>query len=139
MSTDVEEISGMSGGQIVLGEFGAPIPDLHIGMTETGQAEWIESALSQLSKQPNLAGLNYWVNIGGSTQLWTAAGMPRKAVEVVKSFYKPQSLAVTVKNEIGQNLAGAAGHLPRTDIFNREFGAGECSGKFRHKAYEYFP
>jgi hypothetical protein len=105
--TDVEEISGMSGGQVVLGEFGAPIPDLHGGMTEAGQAEWIETALSELSKQPNLAGLNYWVNIGGSTQLWTATGNARKAVDVVKSFYSPASFLITVRNEAGENLSGA--------------------------------
>lgn len=87
LAKDIDAISKKSGGQIVLGEFGAPIPDIHGKMTEDEQADWIRKALSLLSNKPEVIGINYWVGVGGSTQLWEENGKARKALEVIRYFY----------------------------------------------------
>jgi len=87
LASDVEIIARQSGGKVVLGEFGAPIPDIHGQMTEKEQAQWIETSLSLLSKSPNLLGINYWVSVGGSTQLWSPKGEKREAVEVITKYF----------------------------------------------------
>lgn len=84
---DVIIISGLSGGSIVFGEIGVPIPDINGSLTEDEQARWLKNALSLLEKDSRVIGVNYWTNLGGSTQLWSKVGNPRKAVEVLRSFY----------------------------------------------------
>src|SRR5258708_15771982 len=70
LADDVSAIAAQSGGQIVLGEFGAPIPDIQGQMTNEQQAEWIQQSMQMLSGVNKLIGVNYWVNKGGSTALW---------------------------------------------------------------------
>lgn len=105
--SDIVELANNSGGQIVLGEFGVPIPDLNGNMTDVEQADWLERALNQLSQTPQISGLNYWVNMGGSTHLWTDAGMPRKAVEVITHYFKPDQFTGFVVNSLSQPISGA--------------------------------
>lgn len=85
--TDVKKIAESSKGKVILGEFGAPIPDLNGNMTEAEQADWINRALANLSNTSEVIGVNYWVNVGGSTQIWDQNGNPKKAVEVIKKYY----------------------------------------------------
>ena len=85
---DIKMLSRKSGGKIVLGEFGAPIPDIHGKMNEEGQSGWIEEVLQNLFNLEDVIGLNYWTNVGSSTQLWDAKGNPRPAVEIIKRYYK---------------------------------------------------
>ena len=47
VSEDARFIANQSGGKVVLGELGAPIPDIHGDMTEEAQSEWIEEALEE--------------------------------------------------------------------------------------------
>jgi hypothetical protein len=56
-------------------------------MTEDQQAEWINKALEDLRNTPEVIGLNYWVGVGGSTQIWDESGKQRKAVEIIKKYY----------------------------------------------------
>jgi hypothetical protein len=42
LAIDVHRMAEGSGGKVVLGEFGAPIPDIHGDMTEQTQADWVE-------------------------------------------------------------------------------------------------
>jgi hypothetical protein len=84
---DIRDYANRSGGQVMLGEFGAPIPDIHGDMTEEEQNQWISLALSEMSKIPELIGVNYWVNIGGSTAIWNDNATERKAVKTIKNFY----------------------------------------------------
>lgn len=86
LNDDVTMLARKSGGKIVLGEFGVPIPDINGDMKEEDQALWIHQALSLLSKNKNLVGLNYWVGEGGSTELWKY-GVPKKAVASIQEFY----------------------------------------------------
>lgn len=92
LADDVKFLAEQSGGKIVLGEFGAPIPDIHGPMSEEEQAEWINEALQKLSHTPELTGLNYWVNHGGSTELWKPNGQPKLGVSVLKKYYSERKL-----------------------------------------------
>lgn len=88
LSSDVAAIAQQSGGSIVLGEFGAPIPDIHGNMTEEQQKEWLQKSLQLLSETNSLLGVNYWVDKGGSTALWRDDGTPKPVVSVLKQYYQ---------------------------------------------------
>lgn len=87
LASDAKSLAEQSGGKIVFGEIGVPIPDLNGEMSEDEQAEWIDKALNGLKEVPDVIGVNYWVNVGGSTQIWDKDGNPKKAVEIIKKFY----------------------------------------------------
>ncbi len=104
--SDVKDIAQQSGGKVVLGEFGVPLPDLHGKMTDSEQAQWIHDALEGLTKTPELIGLNYWTNVGGSTEIWSANGKPHLAVDTIHSFFAPKlysGIVVDQSNQIIQN------------------------------------
>ena len=86
LARDVSMIARDSGGKVFLGEFGAPIPDIHGEMTAEAQAEWLRTAFALLAEEKDLLGLNYWVNEGGSTALWKD-GIARPGVEVLHEFF----------------------------------------------------
>jgi hypothetical protein len=88
LASDVADIAQMSGGKVVIGEFGAPIPDLQGTMTDDQQKNWIQDALQLLAVDKDLVGVNYWVNEGGSTALWRPDGSAKPAVSIVTSFYQ---------------------------------------------------
>lgn len=104
---DIQAIALQSKGKIVLGEFGAPIIDIHGKMSEQDQAEWISEALNRISEMPEVLGLNYWVNVGSSTQLWNKDGTPRQAVEKISSFYTPQAISGLITDQLGHPIANA--------------------------------
>lgn len=87
LNNDLTELSTSSGGKIVLGEFGAPIPDIHGKMTEDEQSEWIDQALGLIYSNPNVIGISYWTNIGGSTGIWGSDNSPKKAVTILKKYF----------------------------------------------------
>lgn len=89
---DIKTLSKKSGGKIVLGEFGAPIPGIHGKMTEGEQSEWLQNVLQKLFNMKEVIGMNYWTNTGSSTQLWDSKGSPRAAVDILKKYYKENSL-----------------------------------------------
>jgi hypothetical protein len=101
---DINYLAGRSGGKIFLGEFGVPIPDINGRMTEKEQADWINTALDALVKDKNVVGINYWVNIDGSTSIWSSTGKPRQAVETLTKYFKPKLVEGVVINEIGKPL-----------------------------------
>lgn len=89
LSKDITGFAQSSGGKVILGEIGAPIPDIHGEFSEDEQKEWLEDTIQLLSQNENLAGLNYWVNVGGSTELWTEEGEAKSGVEVLKTAFSP--------------------------------------------------
>ncbi|MCR4263521.1 MAG: carboxypeptidase-like regulatory domain-containing protein [Candidatus Roizmanbacteria bacterium] len=105
--SDISDIAKNSGGQVVLGEFGAPIEDINGKMTEDEQAAWLDEAFSKMVQEKSLIGVNYWVNVGGSTQLWNSNATPRKAVTILTSFYNPSEVQGIIKDEIGRPIADA--------------------------------
>jgi hypothetical protein len=91
---DINTLAEQSGGTIILGEFGAPIPDINGDMTDEQQKAWLEKALITLSQVQSLQGVNYWVNTGGSTGIWNTDGSAKPAVNILSTFYKNK---VTIK------------------------------------------
>lgn len=98
---DIDRIAKDSGGKIVLGEFGAPIPDINGEMTDLQQASWIKNAMFLLSTNKNIIGLNYWTNVGSSTSLWHDDLSPKQAVDIITTFYNAPLLSVRVRDEAG--------------------------------------
>lgn len=105
--TDIQTIAQRSNGKVILGEFGAPIPDIHGAMDEDAQAQWIEQVLNGLKFEPGLVGLSYWVNWGGSTQLWNSGPEERKAVAALRKVFLPSTLKVRVVDDEGFVVDGA--------------------------------
>ena len=103
LAQDIDMYASSSGGKVVLGEWGAPIPDIHGDMSEDEQLAWIEEALRLLIPNPNVIGLNYWVNEGGSTALWRE-GEAQKAVSTITKFMRPNIVRGTIKDEPGRNI-----------------------------------
>lgn len=91
LAQDVEYIANEAEGKVVLGEFGAPIPDIHGLMSDEEQAEWLEKALYLLQQSNNIVGANYWVGTGGTTQLWDGAGNARAAVTVLTKYFQKKA------------------------------------------------
>lgn len=113
LNRDVTEYAARSGGKVVLGEFGAPIPDINGQMTGEQQAEWLKQTLQLLSENPNLAGLSYWTNRGGSTAIWNDDGVPKPAVAVLASYYTPLVAKGQVVNTLGQPLSAVTLATPQ--------------------------
>lgn len=113
LALDIREYARISGGKVVLGEFGAPVPDIHGRMSEQEQAGWLNGALSQGVAAPDLIGLNYWVNRGGSTALWGEDGAQRQAVSSLTMFYKPTVVAIRVENPLGMKLHATVEYMGR--------------------------
>jgi hypothetical protein len=104
---DIHNFALKSGGKVVLGEFGAPIPDIHGVMTEKEQADWVAGAFAKILKSPDVIGVNYWTNIGSSTALWSDIGMPKQGVEVLKNAYTNSVLRGKVTGANGKPVPDA--------------------------------
>lgn len=104
---DIKYLEKVSGGKIFLGEFGAPIPDIHGSMTEDEQSKWLESALSLISSDPNVVGLNYWTSVGGSTEIWDSNGNAKPAVKTLSNFFHPEVISGTINDESGLPVGNA--------------------------------
>jgi hypothetical protein len=104
---DLELLAKKSGGQIMVGEFGVPIPDIQGSMTDAEQAEWIAAALAYLHRSSVIYGVNYWLNIGGSTAIWNDDGKAKDAVKIIKDYYQPDVVYGTVQDELGRPISGA--------------------------------
>lgn len=107
LASDIEDIAHKSGGKIVLGEYGVPIPGIHPNMTELQQSQWITSSMNLLMPLPDLVGVNYWVSTGGSTQLWNENGTARMAAATIKAFFAPASRQLSIKNSLNQPITTA--------------------------------
>ncbi len=87
LADDIDKLAKKSNAQIILGEFGVPIPDIHGALTPQTQADWIEEALKLVSKDKNVIGLNYWVAVGGSTAIFNDDLSPRPAANIIKGYF----------------------------------------------------
>ncbi len=105
IAVDARVIAQQSGGKVFIGEFGAPIPDLHGNMTEEEQNTWVQEALDALARVPSVIGVNYWVNVGGSAQLWKSDGSARLAVETLTKAYRPRTIMGFAKNQYHRPIA----------------------------------
>jgi hypothetical protein len=103
----IRRIGERSGGKVVLGEIGAPVPDIHGSFSSERQAAWVEELMTKLARVPNVIGLNYWTSVGGSTQLWLPNGTPRSAVRTLTDFYDSHVVFGAVRDELGRPIVGA--------------------------------
>ncbi len=122
LAGDVTTLAQTSGGKIFLAEFGAPIPDIHGDMNDAQQAKWIEEALFHLRTIKELIGVNYWVNVGGSTQLWSDDGTPKKAVQAVTQTFKPPAIHGKLVNQFNRPITNATIQTPYKTLITDAFG-----------------
>lgn len=88
MNNDINYLYNKFHAKIVLGEYGAPIPDINGAMTDNQQASFIKALLDVFYKNKNkILGINYWVGFGGSTALYNDNGTPKPATYTVKNYY----------------------------------------------------
>lgn len=104
ISEDATSLAAKSGGEVIIGEFGAPIPDINGRMSAEEQNTWIYKALSELASNPTVIGVNYWVSHGGSTALFDD-DIPRPATATIRSYFQPQILTGKVVHVSGKPLA----------------------------------
>ncbi len=107
LERDVQAIAAASGGSVFLGEIGVPIPDINGDMTDAQQAAWLRDALAKLSAMPEVIGLNYWVNVGGSTAIWGDQVSPKPAVLAMTTFFTPRIITGSVKDQYNNLIANA--------------------------------
>lgn len=88
LEKDIRQLVKVSGGKVMIGEIGAPIPSIHGKMTQKEQAMWMDDAFHRIATIPGVIGVNYWVNIGGSTALRTDEGAPKPVLKVIERYYK---------------------------------------------------
>jgi hypothetical protein len=100
---DLDLYVSKQGLPVVVGEFGAPIEDIHGTMTETEQAQFVGELLRQMYVHKNqILGLNYWVLNGGSTALLNSDGTERKVTEVVRDYFMSGVVFGHVQDGIGR-------------------------------------
>ncbi|MCU0679518.1 MAG: carboxypeptidase-like regulatory domain-containing protein [Planctomycetes bacterium] len=105
--SDLKELQAHSGGMIVLGEFGVPIPGINGDMDDREKADWIRDALLKITAEKSIIGLNYWLSTGATTELWSGDGVLRPVYYVLESFFKPSAWRGLVKDELGRPVSGA--------------------------------
>ncbi len=105
---DLDMYAQKHGLSIVIGEFGAPIPDLNGDMSEEEQASYVGELLRQFYiHKKQILGLNYWVLRGGSTKLINDNGTERKVMEVVRDYFMPGTVFGKVVDGLGRAVKNA--------------------------------
>lgn len=105
MSEFITYFADKFGAKLVIGEMGAPIPDINGSMTEDEQAAFIDSLYLELFKQRDkITGVNYWVLYDSSTALINPDGTARKAAAIVKKYYQPLVIKGIVKDTFNTPL-----------------------------------
>lgn len=90
----------------MLGEFGAPIPDINGSMTEEQQADFVDKVFQELyQKRDSVVGINYWDLSDGSTALMNPDQTPRKVTEVIRKYFNPPVVMGKVTNQYNKAIA----------------------------------
>jgi len=91
--------------KIILGEFGAPIPDINGDMTESEQSLFVSDMMKLFYRyRGSVSGLNYWTLRFGTTRLINDDFTTRKVYETLRRFYNPGVIYGRVLNSLGQPL-----------------------------------
>lgn len=105
---DLDTYTQKHGLPIVIGEFGAPIPDLNGELNEQEQAQYVGELLRQFyAHKKQILGINYWVLRGGSTQLLNEDGSERAVTDVIRNYFIPGQIVGTVVDGIGRPVKSA--------------------------------
>lgn len=101
----IKEIANLSQGKVLLGELGAPIPDIHGVMTDSEQANWLKETLNEIAPLSEVLGVNYWTSEGASTEIFRD-GKAKPASEVLTQIYKPKVINGRVYDAKDKPLVG---------------------------------
>lgn len=113
---DIKAYHKATGGKIVLGEYGAPIPDIHGDLTEDEQDKLIRQNLIQMVKHRDIiGGINYWTAFGGSTEIFSERTNPKKAAKTLEAYFSPVIVKGRVQDEFGGGVHNAT---VKSDIAN---------------------
>ena len=94
---------------MVIGEFGAPIPDINGAMTEDQQATFVDKLMQELvTNRSKVVGINYWDLYDGSTALINPDESPRKVAAVIKKYYDPTIIQGTITDQLDKPIANAS-------------------------------
>lgn len=105
MKADIIYLAEKFHAPIVLGEYGAPIPDINGTMTEDEQAGFIAQMLHTFYEQKKyIKGINYWTLYDGTTALLRSDYSEKKVIATLKDFYKPVQLTGRVVDTLGSPL-----------------------------------
>ncbi len=113
---DINEYAESSGGRVVLGEWGAPIPDIHGDMSQEEQAQWIDDALLKIVNETDIEGLNYWTHQGSSTALWDNDDTPRMAVTTISKYFNPRRVSGEIKDTKGNIINNVQVTTPNKEL-----------------------
>ena len=104
---DIKAIPEQLKANVGLGEFGAPIPDLNGWMTQTEQANYIDSLFKAMYlERAHIPVVNYWTLSGGSTALLNDDGTPRAAYFTVQNYFKAFNLQGVIYDSLGESMGG---------------------------------
>jgi hypothetical protein len=93
--------------KVILGEFGAPIPDLNGTMDEQQQADFIDEIMSRMYKhRDTIHAISYWVLTEGSTTIVNDDNTPRLAVQTLKKYFSPATVTGKITNTLGDPIEG---------------------------------
>ncbi len=104
LASDIATFAKDSGGKVVLGEFGAPIPDINGDLSPPQQSQWINDALEKVIATEQVIAINYWTNKGSSTALWNDDDTPRQVVSTVENYYSPTLLTGQILDDLGVKI-----------------------------------
>ncbi len=92
LADDIDQLAATTGANIFLGEFGAPVPDINGQLSDQDQADWLNETLRLIRGRESVIGLNYWVGVGGSTAVFNSDLTPKPAAEILRRYYKLETL-----------------------------------------------
>ncbi|HXS15036.1 MAG TPA: carboxypeptidase-like regulatory domain-containing protein [Candidatus Saccharimonadales bacterium] len=94
--------------KIVVGEYGAPIPDINGPMNDMEQASFINSLLQVFyQNRDKILGLDYWTLAGASTELLKNNTTETPTFQTVASYYLPPQISGQITDTLGDPLSGA--------------------------------
>jgi hypothetical protein len=103
--------------RIVIGEFGAPIPDLNGEMDDTTQAAFVDHLLWELFlARKHVDAINYWTLTESSTALLSEDMNPKPVSEILKKYYLPEEILMTVTDTKGTPLPDARITIKKTGM-----------------------
>ena len=90
---------------VVIGEFGAPIPEINGTMSDKQQADFVDSLLHELYENKSVVlGINYWTLTDGSTALYASTGA-KPVTQVIKKYFKPGVMYGKILTAYGQPIS----------------------------------
>lgn len=155
MTEFIEYFAKKFGARVVIGEFGAPIPDINGEMTESEQAEFVRSLLTEMYKRKStVPAMSYWVLYDSSTALLNEDFSERPAAQELRKYFLPglvygnvvdrhgrpiKQAAVTTQDGVAKTITDTKGYYELTlpaGEYTIQFGADKHKGDKRSVTVE---